>query len=81
MFTKTQAHVFMIGNLNYCISCKATIDSGFGGVIHQGIINLVSINGSYVLPSGNIVLVPEDLQAYYNGTLVFYNKNELPEVA
>ena len=81
MFTKTQSHVFIIGNLNYCISCKATINSGFGAIIHQGIINLVSLNGSYVLANGNIVLVPEDLQAYYNGTLVFYNKNELPEVA
>ena len=28
-------------------------------------------NGSYILPSGVIVLVPEDEEAYLNGTLEF----------
>ncbi len=28
-------------------------------------------NGSYILPNGIIVLVPEDEEAYLNGTLVF----------
>lgn len=28
-------------------------------------------NGSYILPNGIIVLVPEDEEAYFNGTLVF----------
>ena len=28
-------------------------------------------NGSYILPSGIIVLVPEDEEAYLNGTLEF----------
>ena len=39
---------------------------------------MVTLNGSYILPSGIIVLVDEDFDAYINGTLVFYNKDELP---
>lgn len=27
--------------------------------------------GSYILPNGVIVLAPEDMEAYMNGTLVF----------
>ena len=38
----------------------------------------VSVNGSYILPSGIIVLVDEDVEAYLNGTLVFYDKDDLP---
>lgn len=30
-----------------------------------------TINGSYILPNGTIVLVPEDIEEYMNGTLVF----------
>ncbi len=33
------------------------------------------------MSNGVIVLVDEDIEAYLNGTLVFYNKDELPEVA
>ena len=38
----------------------------------------VTANGSYILPNGIIVLVDEDIEAYLNGTLVFYDKNDLP---
>ncbi len=44
-------------------------------------ITQFSLNGSFILPNGIIVLVDEDIEAYLNGTLVFYNKDELPEVA
>ena len=37
------------------------------------------MNGSYILPIGVIVLVDADLEAYYNGTRVFYDKNNLPQ--
>lgn len=30
-----------------------------------------SINGSYILPNGIVVLVPEDIEGYMNGTLIF----------
>ena len=81
-YLKNSPHVFESSTSRYCIDCKRLImDDGFGQIIGPLSATLVSLNGSYVLPSGNIVLVPEDKEAYYNGTLVFYNKNELPEVA
>ena len=39
----------------------------------------VTLNGSYILPNGIIVLVDEDIEAYFNGTLVFYDKDNLPQ--
>ena len=55
---------------------------GFGEVVHPGSINqMVTANGSYILPNGCIVLVPEDVDAYFNGTLVFYNQNQTHETA
>ena len=41
-------------------------------------VNRVSVNGSYILPSGIVVLVEEDVEAYFAGTLVFYEKENLP---
>ena len=41
-------------------------------------ITKVSVNGSYILPSGIVVLVDEDVEAYLNGTLVFYDKDDVP---
>ena len=42
-------------------------------------IQKVTVNGSYILPNGIIVLVDEDIEAYENGTLVFYDKDKLPQ--
>ena len=39
---------------------------------------LLSLNGSYILPNGIVVLVDADIDAYLNGTLVFYKKEDLP---
>lgn len=33
-------------------------------------------NGSYILPNGVIVLVDEDIESYFNGTLEFYSDEE-----
>ena len=38
----------------------------------------VSVNGSYILPSGIVVLVDEDVQAYLDGNLVFYHPDNIP---
>ena len=46
--------------------------------INSASVTKVSINGSYILPSGIVVLVDEDLDAYLNGTLVFYDKDKVP---
>ncbi len=40
-----------------------------------------SINGSYILPSGIVILVDEDINAYFNNTLIFYNKNDIPQMS
>ena len=64
-----------------CIGCGGMIRispiDGFTPVIQN--VQKVSINGSYILPNGVIVLVDEDVEAYYNGTLVFYDKDNLPQ--
>ena len=36
---------------------------------------LHSANGSYVLANGVVFLVDEDIDAYFNGTLIFFNSN------
>jgi len=45
-------------------------DDSVGG---QMGIGKESANGSYILPNGVIVLVEEDIDAYFAGTLVFYD--------
>ena len=47
------------------------------GIVIQGNnVFPMSINGSYILPNGVIVLVDEDFEAYMNGTLVFIYPND-----
>ena len=63
-----------------CLYCKFFVD-----VVNYNIpiiqnVSKISINGSYILPNGVIVLVDEDVEAYLNGTLVFYDRDKLPEV-
>ena len=64
-----------------CLICGALVDAtgGFGESFIQN-IQKVTINGSYILPNGIIVLVDEDIEAYLNGTLVFYDKGNVPQV-
>ena len=61
-----------------CVGCGYTKMPGgsIGQIIKS--INKVSINGSYILHDGTIMLVEEDIEAYLNGTLVFYDKDKLP---
>jgi hypothetical protein len=61
-----------------CIDCGTMIDifnNHFPSIMS---ITKYSVNGSYILPNGIIVLVEEDVEAYLNGTLVFYDKDKLP---
>ena len=73
-------HVVKSSDTSKCMLCGAAIDlvGGFGESIIQN-IQKVTPNGSYILPNGIIVLVDEDVEAYFNGTLVFYDKNNLPQ--
>ena len=59
-----------------CLECHAMLDLRYD-VATGGINNRkVSINGSYILPNGIIVLVEEDIEAYFAGTLIFYDEGE-----
>ena len=62
-----------------CVSCGALIDLG-GTITPVNPFNItkVSVNGSYILPNGIAVIVDADVEAYINGTLVFYDPNDLP---
>ncbi len=81
---ETGAHVVkvntVVNNVGRCLLCNGLVnfDNGFGQIIHN--VQKVSINGSYILSNGIIVLVDEDVEAYLNGTLVFYDKDKLPEL-
>ena len=67
------------GRFKPCIVCGYLVDTNFGiGEVAPFSITMVTSNGSYILPSGIIVLVDEDVEAYLNGTLVFYDKDKLP---
>ena len=63
-----------------CVGCGYTKmkDSDYGNIIMSS--TKVSLNGSYIMPDGTIMLVDEDIEAYLNGTLVFYDKDSLPVV-
>ena len=81
--TKTASHAFMPleGSLLdrvVCIGCGYTKNTGSdsGQIIMS--ITKVSANGSHILSDGTIMLVEEDVEAYLNGTLVFYDKDNLP---
>lgn len=55
---------------NRCIVCGRIVDKG---IVQWGInaTILKTANGSIMLPNGIIILVDEDLENYYNGTLYF----------
>ncbi|MDE7161209.1 MAG: S8 family serine peptidase [Anaeroplasmataceae bacterium] len=68
-------------NKAICLGCNAELDLRYDGAQ----INPFSLvkrketkNGSYILPNGIIVLVEKDREAYFNGTLIFYDK--LPSI-
>ncbi len=62
-----------------CVGCGALIDLG-GTITPTNPFNItkVSVNGSYILPNGIAVIVDADVEAYLNGTLVFYDPDDLP---
>lgn len=63
-----------------CIFCSATLDLGGNGPIIPvpGSINqMVTDNGSYIMPNGIYVIMEEDLEEFLNGTLVFHPYGEV----
>lgn len=62
-----------------CLLCGGPAEMGFvQWTINSSAVTKVTINGSFILPNGVIVLEDEDLEAYLNGTLVFYDKDKVP---
>ena len=69
------------GRYATCLGCKRMLDLNVdNATILPTSITKFSINGSYILPNGIVVLVEEDIEAYMDGTLVFYDKDDLPTV-
>ena len=68
-------------NIAICIQCRKIInlDDGMFPVLPTSITKY-SINGSYILPNGIVVLVEEDIQSYINNTLIFYEEENLPQI-
>ena len=55
-----------------CIDCGYILDlKGDIGVV-QSVVK-ISANGSKILANGIIILESKDIEAYLNGTLIFYN--------
>ena len=76
--TVSVADIVGIGNFAPCMGCGYMIDLRDDYYNSIASITQVSVNGSYILPSGIVVLVDEDIQAYLDGTLVFYHPDNVP---
>jgi len=80
----TEAHTILASDIvdgSYyapCMGCGYLLDLRDDDYNTIASIMQVSVNGSYILPSGIVVLVDEDVQAYLDGTLVFYHPDNLP---
>ena len=63
-----------------CLECHYLLDLREDIVVSPYGSGLkVSVNGSYICPSGIVVLVEEDVDAYFAGTLRFYEQDQLPQ--
>ena len=80
----TRPHVVrlseIINNKAICLECGRLMD------LNRDLANVYSINieysvnGSYILPNGVLILVDEDVDSYFAGTLRFYKKDETLEL-
>lgn len=67
-----------------CQGCHYVLDLSYdyaNSILNSAYVKQVTLNGSYILPSGTVVLVEEDVLAYLNGTLTFYDEGRLPNAA
>ena len=78
---KTKSHIVRSSDIKnnkaFCIECGYLLDLNFDVAITQANINNYkhSINGSYIMPDGIIILTDEDIDLYLNGTIIFYEKS------
>lgn len=62
-----------------CLGCDRLLDLNEDMArVEQLNVTQVTVNGSYILPSGIVVLEDADIEAYINGTLQFYNIDDIP---
>ena len=86
--TLTQAHAVKPSDrykpFANCIGCGVLLDMRFDiGEMPdiQSLTQKFTLNGSYILSNGIIVLVEEDVEAYLHNTLVFFDEDDLPQSA
>lgn len=83
---ETEAHYvresdIVDGRYATCLGCNTLLDLTEDiAQVTSSTISHITLNGSYVLPNGIVVLADEDVEAYMNGTLQFYNSNDVPSV-
>lgn len=72
-----EGHVVTTPNPSYCIICRSSISVITPSPLNNIYKTHMSINGSYILSNGLIVLVEDDVEAYLSGILQFnkYNVN------
>ena len=64
-----------------CIICNGfiNINTGIFDILPNSITKY-SINGSFILPNGVVVLVDEDIESYLNNTLIFYEEEDILQI-
>ena len=79
--SQNMPHIFLVANPNFASQCRfcgqlsnALSAGELATLMANGSIEYTG-NGSYRLPSGVIYLMPEDLDAYLDGTLTFRSNN------
>ncbi len=77
-------HTIMLGtivnNKSNCIYCGGLVDLRYTDAWSIAKAIKVTVNGSYITESGIVVLAEADLEAYEDGTLIFYYPEELPQL-
>lgn len=80
----TRAHIIraseIVDNKAICLECEHLLDLRFDMAMTYSNDIKYSINGSYILPSGIVVLMDEDIDSYFAGTLLFYKEDEIPQL-
>lgn len=74
---RLEPHVVRIGQFDTtgtCAICGAFVPLSGSLTLNASRAQLVTANGSFIAPNGVVYLVDEDFDAYFNGTLVFYQR-------
>ena len=71
----------IVNNKANCLGCGRLLDLNYdyANIMMNGLNCKYSVNGSFIFPSGIVVLVENDIDAYLNGTLMFYDLDQMPQ--